>query len=304
MEALTNIRVSSTRISNTAKTIQQVFNEVVQILLKHLELEAAYCFGFQSEENLKHNILIDKTGQKEQHWQLSLLLIGTNFPPNATANLADIVSKQFKGEINLGLLCYSPKQIALSNNEHQHLFQKIIRSGWLIYGIPFEIAKLKLDNLPDLNYKGIIRYCENRLMISESLLSNATQFLDQPLTAAFLLRNSIEQLSLAILYSFIHYHPNQFHIFYLLQLCQSCCHHQEITWPIELFQDQRLKELLKTSASDLRFRSTDIFTKEDVQYLHHCCLSFKKKVEPLLQKQLLQLKSKSDEKEIEEEGEV
>jgi hypothetical protein len=296
MKDYSNIGFYPAKKGTLHKTIQQVFNEVVQILLKYTDLDAIYCFGFQSLSLNKQTVLADTFYKKEKKWEFGLLLIGKNIPVNSTANLADFVTQQLEGKIKLSLLCYSPKQIALSNNEHRHLFKRIIQSGWLIYGNPHELIKLNLTNLPDLNYKGIIEYTQNRMTIANGLLKNASLFYDQPLTCAYMVHTTIEQVLLAILYVYIHYHPNQFHIQYLLQLCTSCCNLSENIFSNALFELEIFKKLFKTNNNDLRFRSIDIYSKEDVKLFYQCGLSFKDQLEPLLQKRIFKLKSKAYEK--------
>ncbi|MBI6117257.1 hypothetical protein [Salegentibacter maritimus] len=293
MKALTNIGIYPTKNVQGQKTLQQIINEVLPILLKQVSLEAIYCFSFESHFNTKENIF-QENYQLKTRWQLNLLLIGENHP-NATADLADIIYQHTEGEVSLLLLCYTRKQIAQANNRHKHLFAKISRSGWLVYGKPQELAPLKLVNLPDLDYKGIITYSENRLNIAESLLKNTTLFFDQPLVAAYMFRLVVEQLCLGVLYAFIHYHPKQFHIQYLLQLCRNCCGLEDKI-PVILFEQQWYNKLLKTSTSDLRFRSTDIFTSGEIKAAYAYCAEFLDQLTPAIHNQLQTLKLKDYEK--------
>jgi hypothetical protein len=237
-------------------------------------------------------MILQENCQNHIEWQLNLLLIGETTPPNSTAKLADIVYQYTKGEVNLTLLCYSSKQISQSNNQHKYLFSKIIRSGWLVYRESPELALPKFNNLPDLDFKGIITYTRNRLSFAEGLLENAQLFFDQTLVAAYMLRNTVEQLCLGILYAFIHYHPNQFNVQYLVQLCKSCCGISTSVFPDSLFEQENYKELLKTCTSDLRFRSTDRFSKKEVQLLYQDVLSFKEQVAPILLEQISKFNSK------------
>ncbi|MBZ9630436.1 hypothetical protein LB465_06550 [Salegentibacter sp. LM13S] len=293
MKVLTNIGINPTKNVQGQKTLQQVINEVLPILLKQVSLEAIYCSGFESHFNTKENIF-QENYQLKTRWQLNLLLIGENHP-NSTADLADIVYQHTEGEMNLLLLCYSRKQISQANNSHKHLFAKIIRSGWLVYGKPQELAPLKLANLPDLDFKGIITYSENRLNIAGSLLKQMPLFFDQPLVAAYMLRSVVEQLCLGILYAFIHYHPKQFHIQYLLKLCKSCGGLEDKI-PVSLFERERFKKLLKTNASDLRFRSMNIFTSQEIKAAYAYCAEFLDQLTPDIHNQLQTLKLKEDEK--------
>ena len=296
MKALTNIGIYPTDKVEVPQTIQQVLNDVLQILLKYVSLETVYCFGFESKCHAMHNMVIEGNRQNHQQWQINLLLIGKNIPSNSTANLTDIVYQQSKREIGLILLCYSHKEIAKSNNEHKHLFAKIIRSGWLVYGKSRELALLKLAQLPDLDYKGIITYTKSRLNFAESLLKNVSSFFDQPLMAAYILRIFLEQLCLGTLYSFIHYHPKQFYIQYLLLLCKSCCDLPEDTFIDRFLLQKRFKNLLKPSISDLRFRSSNIFSQEDIKAFYSFCVELSDRLVPVIEEQLQTLNSKHHEK--------
>jgi len=295
MKVLTNIGIYPADKVEVQQTVQQVLNDVLQILLKHVNLQAVYCFGFESTFHSVQNMIIGENHQNHRQWQINLLLIGENIPFNSSANLADIIYQEYKGEISLILLCFSPKEIAKSKIEHKHFFIKIIRSGWLIYEEPPELAFPDLDNLPDLHYNSIISYTRNRLSIAEGLLENAGLFFDLPLVTAYMLRNTIEQLCLGILYAFIHYHPNQFNVQYLVQLCKSCCGLPAPVFPDSLFQEKEFIGLLKTSVSDLRFRSTDRFSKKEVQLLYQNVLAFKEEVATILQERISELNSKAHE---------
>lgn len=46
MKVLTNIGIYPTNHAEAQKTIQQVLNDVLHILLKNTNLEAVYCFEF------------------------------------------------------------------------------------------------------------------------------------------------------------------------------------------------------------------------------------------------------------------
>ena len=287
MKALTNIGIYPTKNVQAQKTLQQVINEVLPILQRHATLETIYCFGFDSHIYTKETILQENC-QIKTKWQLNLLLIGEN-PSNATADLADIVYQHT--EVSLLLLCYSRKQIIQANNKHRHFFAKIIRSGSLVDGKSQELAPLKLANLPDLDYNGITTYSENRLNIAGNLLKQIPLYFDQPLVTAYMLRLVVEQLCLGVLYAFIHYHPKQFHIQYLLQLCRNCCGLEDKI-PVCLFEQERYNKLLKTSTSDLRFRSTNIFTTQEVKTVYTYCTDFFDQLTPVIDDQLQTLKSK------------
>ena len=63
MKALTNIGIYPTDHEEVHQTTQQVLNDVLQILLKHVSLEAVYCFCFESDCRSIQNMIIEKSSK-------------------------------------------------------------------------------------------------------------------------------------------------------------------------------------------------------------------------------------------------
>ena len=211
MEPYSKITFNSHEKFNEQETLQQVTNQMIELINKYCEPISLYCFGVRNKTFFSDTLFtIEKKPQKSS-WHFYLLLISDHLKSNSTANLLDLVEKDSDGKILLTLLCYRPTQIKSSNNVHLLFFAKVIQSGWLVYGKPYELAELNLANLPALDLKGIATYSQSRIEVAQHLLKLAASS-DSPLIAGTILHSAIEQLCLGMLYTFIHYHPNHFHL--------------------------------------------------------------------------------------------
>ncbi len=286
MEPLSKILINSFFQKRQEKSLQQVIDQVVCLIGQYQLITSLYCFGMRSKSNTEFNMLQHKGNASISNWHLYLLLISEELQNNVTANLMDFIQKESQGEITITLLCYSPKQIATANTKHKYFFASIIQSGCLVCGKPYDLADLKLTNLPELDFSSISRYSRTRFKIAGKLLESIPSYLEQPLIAAYMLHTIIEQFCLGLLYAYLHYHPNHFHIQYLLQLCSLFTNIPERLFFLNPNFPKALQKMLSASYHDLRFRNTDIFLREDVEKLYELCLEFKRQAEPLLKNRL------------------
>jgi hypothetical protein len=295
MGPLSKIPINSIFQKRQEKSLQQVIDQVVCLIGQRQPITSLYCFGMQSKNTTEFNLLQHKRNASCSNWHLYLLLTSEDIQNNATANLMDFIQKESKGEISITLLCYSPKQIAAANTKHQTFFASIIQSGWLVHGKPSELADLKLTNLPELDSSSIARYSRTRFEIAGKLFESIPSYFDQPLVAGYILHTIMEQFCLGLLYAYLHYHPNHFHIQYLLQLCNLFTDLPEQLFFRNPNFSETLQKILSASYHDLRFRNTDIFLREDVEKLYELCLEFECRAEPLLKNRLSQLNPISNE---------
>jgi len=295
MEPLSKIPINSFYQKREEKSLQQVIDQVVCLIAQYQLITSLYCFGMQSKNTTEFNMLQHKRNVSSSNWHLYLLLISEDIQNNATANLINFIQKKSQGEITITPLCYNPKQIATSNTKHQTFFASIIQSGWLVHGKPYELADLKLTNLPELDFSSIARYSQTRFEIAGKLFESIPNYFDQPLVAAYMLHTIMEQFCLGLLYAYLHYHPNHFHIQYLLQLCNLFTDLPERLFFRNPNFPEALQKMLSASYHDLRFRNTDIFLTEEVEKLYELCLEFKRQAKLLLENRLSQLNPMSDE---------
>nr|WP_298331965.1 hypothetical protein [uncultured Christiangramia sp.] len=292
MEPYSKITFNSHQNFCEQETLQQVTNQMIETLKKYCQPLSLYFYGIQNRYFYTDTLFNYKVCPQNFKWHFYVLLIADYLKANDTANLMDLVEKNSDGKISLSLFCYSPTQIKSSNNEHLHFFAKVIQSGWLVYGKPYELVELNLTNLPALDTKGITNYSETRIKIAQDLLQLISHS-DSPVIAATLIHSVVEQLCLGTLYAFLYYHPNHFHLNYLLKLCSLFS-----TAPDQFFlqnagYSETLQRMLNISRHDLRFRNTDIYSKNDLNALKSICIGFSEALIPCIEERLNELKKQT-----------
>lgn len=289
MERYSKITFNSHEKFSKQETLQQVTNQMIEIIKKYCQPISLFCFGVQNKTSFTETLFTIEEKSQKPSWHFYTLLISDHLKSNSTANLIDLVEKDSGGKILLSLLCYSPTQIKSSNNEHLLFFAKVIQSGWLVYGKSYELAELNLINLPGLDIKGIAIYSQSRIEVAQHLLKLAASS-NSPLIAGTILHSVIEQLCLGMLYAFIHYHPNHFHLNYLLKLCSLISLIPDKIFLQNSAYSETLQKMLNTSRHDLRFRNTDIYSTKEIDALKNLCSAFSEAVIPCIENKLNELK--------------
>lgn len=245
-------------------TIEVALKAIAEILQNHIDLLSVYCFGIQSSSEINYNMRLGQRGKHEQRDHFYLFICVEKIPNNATANLMDIIKMETKGKYTCTLLLHTFKQIATAKPDQKHFYKDILEKAWLIAGDALDVEKIKLTNLSEKNKKAIHKYVKDRRMIAHSLLLEPTEG-DETLLVAVTVHCVLEQLFLAGIYEHLQYRPNHFHLKYLYELFQFCCPTPDYIFPASFFEQGQFREILNTNHNDLRFRSRNIFEKEDVQ---------------------------------------
>ncbi|WP_405199222.1 hypothetical protein [Christiangramia sp. LLG6405-1] len=289
MEPYSKITFNSHEKFSDKETLQQVTYQMIDIIKKYCEPISLYCFGVQNRSSFSNTLFTNEELPQNSSWHFYLLLISDRLRSNSTANLMDLLEKDSVGRISVTLICYSPTQIKSSNNEHLHFFAKVIQSGWLVYGKPYELAKLNLTNLPDLDFEGITKYSVTRIEVAQDLIKLISHS-DSPVIASTLIHTVIEQLCIGMLYAFLYYHPNHFHLNFLLKLCSLFSSAPDQFFLQNAGYSETLQKMLNTSRHDLRFRNTDIYSKNDLNVLKSICIGFSEALIPCIEERLNELK--------------
>lgn len=288
MENLSKLNINKKEEFQPKDSLQQIVHRVIGVLKDYVEIESLYCFGFKNISSTASGIFLKNPGECD-HWNVDLLLISENLPDNCTANLMDLVEKKMEKKLGLSLVCCHPDQIRTSNKDHYYFYLRIIQNAWLIYGKPYEAADFGSDP-PELDIEAIKTYTRNRIAISQKNLRLTKLSLDQPLMAASLLHISVEQLCLGMLYSFLIYRPHHFHLIYLLKLCRHFSFLPDRFFLKNLGMTVTMFKILNTTRHELRFRSTDIYSRKDVDLLYQICKDFSASAIPGIEDQLKRLK--------------
>lgn len=245
--------------------------DVVSTLKSKLEIQALYCFGVRTETATKASCIntYNTTGTTKIH--LDILAVSRNLPENAIADLSSQIRALTHEKYNLTLLLHKPTQ--LKKAKHKHLFQQIHETGWLMQAQqPID----KLINWPEKNQPSqhqLRKFTNNRLFTAKQLfdLEYAIETSDGGLLKASLLHLGVEQLCLAIIYTYMGYYPNHFHLEYLFNLCANCTSIVDEIFPRTTKEDKTLMHILNTTPQQLRFKKTDQFTLTQLELLEERC---------------------------------
>ncbi|WBL20867.1 hypothetical protein [Zunongwangia sp. HRR-M8] len=282
---------------HSPKVIEFALTQITEILKKHIEITSLYYFGMQSSAQGTHNSLNNDASKKQQHYHFYLLLLSKHISPNAVANLSDIVFQESGGKYTISLLLYMPKQLIAASDHNKYFFSKIIQSGGLVEGAPFELAPLRLSQIPELDITGIINYTQDRIAIAKHCLNLSFKKENAGILSAHLIRLSFEQLCLGTIYAFLHYHPQHHHPFYLYKLVQFSHEIPPNIFSENLFEQSPLKSIFCFHHTELRYRGKSLFSVADLHMAHSYCQCLLDYLLPIINHQLQTLKSASHENE-------
>ncbi|WBL27256.1 hypothetical protein [Zunongwangia sp. HGR-M22] len=277
------------------KVIEFALSQITEILKKHIEIISLYYFGMQSSAQGIHNPL--NNDASKEHYHFYLLLLSKHISPNAVANLSDIIRQESGGKYTISLLLYMPKQLIAASDHNKYFFSKIIQSGGLVEGSPFELALLQLSQIPELDTKGITNYTRDRIAIAKHCLNLSAKGESAELISAHLIRLSFEQLCLGTIYAFLHYHPQHHHPVYLFKLVQFCHEIPINVFSENLFEQSPLKSIFCFHHTELRYRNSSLFSVADLNMAHSYCQCLLYYLLPIVNHQLQTLKTASHENE-------
>ena len=280
-----------------SKVIEFALTQITEILKKHIEITSLYYFGMLSSAQGIHNSLNNDASKQQQHYHFYLLLLSKHIPSNSVANLSDIVRQDSGGKYTISLLLYMPKQLIAASDHNKYFFFRIIQSGGLVEGSPFELAPLQLSQIPELDTKGITNYTQDRMAIAKHCLNFSVINENTELLSAHLIRLSFEQLCLGSIYAFLHYHPQHHHPVYLFKLVQFCHEIPPNIFSEQLFEQSPLKRIFCFHHTELRYRSSSLFSVTDLHMAYSYCQCLLDYLLPIVNHQLQTLKTASHENE-------
>ena len=279
------------------KVIEFALTQITEILKKHIEITSLYYFGMLSSAQGTHNSLNNDASKQQQHYHFYLLLLSKHISTNAVANLSDLVFQESGGKYTISLLLYMPKQLIAASGHNKYFFSKVLQSGGLVEGSPFELAPLQLSQIPEMDTKGITNYTQDRIAISKHCLNLSAIKEYAGILSAHLIRLSFEQLCLGTIYAFLHYRPQHHHPLYLFKLVKFCLEIPPNIFSERLFEQFPLKSIFCFHHTELRYRSSALFSVTDLHMAYSYCQCLLDYLLPIVNHQLQTLKTASHENE-------
>jgi len=245
--------------------------DVVSTLKSKLDIQALYCFGIRIETALKTSCINPYNNDETAKIHLDLLALSHDVPINAIADLDSEIREKTNGYYNLTLLLHKPLQ--LKKAKYKRFFQQIIKTGWLMQ------AQNPIDNLMEClnddqpSQKQVEEFTKSRLYNAKQIfeLEYTIDTIGGDLLKVSLLHLGVEQLCLAIIYTYMGYYPNHFHLKYLFDLCANCTPIIDGIFPRKTEEDKTLLQILNTTPKQLRFKNTAQFTITQIEVLEERC---------------------------------
>tara|TARA_R110000850_G_scaffold218852_1_gene344379 strand:- start:7229 stop:8092 length:864 start_codon:yes stop_codon:yes gene_type:complete len=275
-------------VQDTSGILTVELLDVVSILKSKLDIQALYCFGLRQIKSIQKSFIFPGFDNQQQNLHLDLLVLSTHVPSNATADLSDLIYKFTGGRYRVTLLLHSPAQVKAASYKNGVLFHNIHKYGWLLQTHTALIENPGLFTEHKLCVQHVEKFTANRLYNAQKLfeLEDAVQGVEGGLLRASLLHTGVEQLCLAIIYAFMGYYPNHFHLQYLFSLCSHVTPIIEEHFPADTVEDKSLLKILHTTPQALRFKKSEQFTHTRLQVLEERCLNFYSEVEKLIEKRI------------------
>lgn len=249
--------------------------DMIGILKSKLSVEALYILGVRHNYYGSDSFLFPELNLCCKQYHIDLLVICKKVPPNAVADLSSHIQHVTKGMFNVILLLHKLSEIKGSQSKHHIFFDQVRQKAWWLGG-PINLESIMPKDVPVQDAIQVQQFCTERCRAAKYFL-HMEYHLDidtVSLLKVHMLQQSVVQLSLGLIYKYMNYHPNQFHLRYLLNLCNGFTTLGEDIFPVHSTQDKELMQVLTTSVHDTRHKKLDLYKLYHVQLLEARCRDF------------------------------
>jgi len=258
--------------------------DILSYLKSKLKLESLYLLGIHTTASHSKSLLFPDNGKHQKHYQFDLMVVGKKIPHNAIADITYGIKTLSKGAYDVTLMLHKPPEVKNSKSPLQYFFNEVRQKGWWLSG-PNNLQTIApIEKLKPPGAKHIQRFCKDRCTAAQHMLALEC---DLPgdglgLMEVSLLHQAVEQLCIALIYKYMHYHPTHFHLGYLFDLCKSFTNIGEEIFPRQSEEDQELFQILSRPLHDLRYMTLDKYMVYQVEILACRSLTFYGKTKKLV----------------------
>ncbi|WP_432671143.1 hypothetical protein [Flavobacterium sp. SM2513] len=266
-------------------------NQITTIITKTLSTCGIYCFG-ERKTNKAHESLYSE--RKESTTTLYyLLVIVPTMPQNIIADLAFLINTQTKGRCTATLLIHTLRDLRRDKTKQASFFQKIVFEGVTWFENWQNTPPLKLDSVAKRKCKEIESYWMDRKMIVDGWRDAAVALdsNDAEMLKITFLHQTVEQLCLGLIHTFLGYRPHHFALGYLLELCDLFTPIASELFPRKTKQELAFLKPLFRSINDRRHFKTIGKTTPQLPLLEERCTAFYEQATRGVDTELQRLKS-------------
>lgn len=266
-------------------------NQITTIITTTLSTCGIYCFGERKTKEAQKSVYFETKQKNATHYYL-LLLVPT-MPQNVTADLAFLIKTQTRGHCTATLLIHTVKDLRRDKTKQASFFQKIVFEGVTWFENWEQTPPLKLSSVSKKKCKEIESYWLDRKIIVDGWMDAAVALDpdDAEILKITFLHQTVEQLCLGLIHTFLGYRPHHFALGYLFELCDLFTPIASELFPRKTKQELTFLKPLLRSINDMRhFKTLDKSTPQ-LPLLEERCTAFYEQSVLAIETELQRLKS-------------
>lgn len=274
---------------------EQGLEFITAFLRDNLKLSGLYCFGSRQTSKNQHCTLTGNANDK-QHIHYYILAFCPEFKENAVGELSDVLKTKSEGRYTMTLLLHKAASIRPYTAHRRYFFQHVIQQGIKMFVHPVVPPVFQFEENPKRSSESIKAYWHNRNRIAQVFLESQNQIEGsetQPIQEA-MLHMAVENITLALIETFLGYRPMHFNLGYLFDLCSLFTTLLEEIFPRNTPEEQKIFGLLSQHLSKLRtvrLKPTDFLYTE---LLQRRCYQFHEKATLLIEAELERLEKNKE----------
>lgn len=269
--------------------IDNALSRISNAITETFKIRSIYCFGYATIHKL--NPKTEKENYIKNLPDYHFYLLVVNLEPIENALMQRLLRNEFGGRYKVTILNHTSDCVRKKNKNQKYFFDKVIANGILVYNNPLYLVYTK-NNIVERDRDFLKKYVDNRILIAQQLFSLAQNcFNDDSATIKKVLyRQTIEQISVGLIYLYLGYYSAKFSINYLFSLLKYT---KEVELPFD-FKNESEKALYQFMTENAEISRQDDFINEIEEYnklLEQKCMMFLKYAAKLVENKFEKLEN-------------
>lgn len=281
---------SQSEVSAVEEEPQNDQNQITTIITATIAAYGIYCFGERKTKEAQKSVYSETKQTNATHYYV--LVIVPTMPQNITADLAFLIKTQTKGRCTATLLIHTLKDLRRDKSKQALFFQKIVFEGVTWFEDWSKTTPLNLGSASKREFKKIERYWLDRKIIVDGLINSATALDpdDAEILKITFLHQTVEQLCLGLIHTFLGYRPHHFALSYLFDLCDLFTSITSDLFPRKTQEELTILKPLFSSINDLRHFKTVGRSIPQLPLIEERCMAFYEQAVQVVEIEIKRLK--------------
>lgn len=265
-------------------------NQITTIITTTIAAYGIYCFGERKTKEAQKSVYSETKQKNATHYYV--LVIVPTMPQNITADLAFLIKTQTKGLCTATLLIHTLKDLRRDKSKQASFFQQVVFEGVTWFEDWSKTTPLNLASASKKELKKIEKYWLDRKIIVYGLINSAKALgpNDAEILKITFLHQTVEQLCLGLIHTFLGYRPNHFALGYLFDLCDLFTPIASELFPRKTQEELTILKPLFSSINDLRHFKIVGRSIPQLPLIEERCTEFYKQAVQVIKIEIEQLK--------------